>query len=160
VKSSLETLFAAQLRAAGLFFEREYRFCSWRRWLSDFVVEPDPYTPDHPRPEEGVLVEIQGGGFVNGGHSRGMGLERDCEKLATAAALGWRVIPMTGRQVKNGTGLALVKVALGLEPPETLQAAREAERATARSRKRRKRPARNKAVRGLPERVRRAVGLK
>ena len=38
-----------------------------------------------------VAVEIQGGVFVHGRHSGGVGQVKDMEKLNAAAAAGWKV---------------------------------------------------------------------
>lgn len=121
-RSKLELEFEAQLKAARhtdarLTFEREFQFCTWRKWRADFAIEPDMYEPDHPRPEEGVLVEIQGHG-PQGRHGSWGHAESDAEKFSTAAALGWRVLPITGKMVRDGTGLRLVEAALGIRPLE------------------------------------------
>lgn len=47
---------------------------------------------DFAWPEKRLLVEIQGGIWTNGGHSRGAGMKRDHEKANMAAALGYRVM--------------------------------------------------------------------
>lgn len=159
MKSALETLLAAQMKAAGIGAMPEYRFCPWRKWRADFRV----FQTAARRGEfftlsmENVLVEVQGGGFVNGGHSRGMGLERDCEKMATAAALGWRVLPVTGRQIKNGAALALIEAALGLKPLQAPPVERKARKVTRRQSPARKRPGRSYGE--LPVHVRKAAGL-
>ena len=44
-----------------------------------------------PYPEEKILVEVQGGIYTRGAHSRGVGLERDYEKLNLAQLNGFRV---------------------------------------------------------------------
>lgn len=69
----------------------EYRFCASRRYRLDvaFVAEK-------------LGVEIQGGGWIHGRHSRGAGMEQDAEKSALLAILGWRVIYCTPRQVSRG----------------------------------------------------------
>lgn len=61
------------------------------------------------------LVEIDGGGFVAGRHSRGTGMEKDAEKASAAAILGYRVIRCTPAQVNDGRALSWIKRALGLE---------------------------------------------
>jgi len=65
--------------------------------------------------DEQLLVEIDGGAYVNGRHSRGAGVEADCEKQSAAAILGYRVIRCTPRQVDDGTALSWIRQALGLE---------------------------------------------
>ena len=59
-----------------------------------------------------LAVEINGGGWVNGRHNRGSSLEDEYEKLAHAAALGWRVIPVTHKQLNRGELWPLLKMAL------------------------------------------------
>jgi hypothetical protein len=59
----------------------EYRFAPPRRWRFDFAW-----------PDQRVALEIQGGLFVQGRHTRGAALLKEHEKLNAAAALGWRVL--------------------------------------------------------------------
>jgi hypothetical protein len=59
----------------------EYRFAPPRRWRFDFAWL-----------ESRVALEVQGGVFVHGRHSRGAALLKEHEKLSTAAAMGWRVV--------------------------------------------------------------------
>jgi very-short-patch-repair endonuclease len=92
-----------QLRAASLPTpEMEYRFHPERRWRFDLAW-----------PDLKVAVEVDGGGFVQGRHSRGMGIERDSEKFSTSAAHGWRVFRVTPRMVRDGAALALIEKGLG-----------------------------------------------
>ena len=118
--SAAETLLAVQLEQAGIPFEREYRFAPPRRWRADFAVghafqvfdaeDGDRAIGVHPA----ILVEIDGGGFIAGRHSRGLGMEHDCEKASAAAILGYRVIRVTPSQVEDGRALEWVQQALGL----------------------------------------------
>jgi very-short-patch-repair endonuclease len=105
--SNAEILLAEQLRQAGIPFEQEFRFAPPRRWRADFRVEPN-----HPR--TAILVEIDGGGYVAGRHSRGGGMEADAEKQSAAAILGYRVIRCTPAQVDDGRALSWIRQALGL----------------------------------------------
>ena len=87
---------------AGLPFpERQFRFCPTRRWRADFAYVA-----------ERILIEVDGGAYVGGRHTRGQGFEADCEKTSTAAALGFRVIRLTGRMVKSGLAVELIRQAL------------------------------------------------
>ena len=52
-----------------------------RRWRLDFAIL-----------DLRLGIEIQGGTFMRGGHSRGAGQNRDFEKHNAATALGWRVL--------------------------------------------------------------------
>lgn len=68
----------------------ELRFAPPRKWRFDVAW------PSLSRP---VALEIQGGLFVHGRHSRGAALEQEHEKLNAAAALGYRVLFSTPRQL-------------------------------------------------------------
>jgi len=89
--------------------ETEYRFHPTRRWRFD-VAWPD-----------GLLaVEVEGGRWVAGRHTRGAGFEADMEKYNEAALLGWTVIRVTPGMVRDGRALAYVERAF-----KTLDNARE-----------------------------------
>jgi hypothetical protein len=93
-KARGDRLAALLLVEAGRFLEpavTEYRFAPPRRWRFDVAW-----------PGRKLAVEIEGGGFIGGRHSRGTGMEDDCEKYAEAMALGWRVLRVTPRQIENG----------------------------------------------------------
>lgn len=66
----------------------EYRFAPPRRWRFDFAWIAQK-----------VALEVQGGLFIQGRHSRGGALLKEHEKLNTAAALGWRVIYATPKTI-------------------------------------------------------------
>lgn len=96
--SNLEEILCFQLKALGLSFVREHRVVPTRRFRFD-VAFPDAL----------LAVEIQGGTWINGGHSRGKGIERDCEKAAEAMILGWRVLHVTTDQVRTGQALQWIQ---------------------------------------------------
>lgn len=75
----------------------EYRFHETRKWRFDwaFVVAR-------------LAVEVEGGAFVNGRHTRGVGFVKDTEKYAEALILGWRVLRVTPKQIADGTALTWV----------------------------------------------------
>lgn len=115
-RSDAETLLAVQLEQAGIPFQREFRFADPRRWRADFRVWPSG-PPDRltiPMPSNQFLVEIDGGGFVAGRHTRGTGVEKDAEKQSAAAIMGYRVIRVTPRQVDDGRALSWIRQALGI----------------------------------------------
>jgi hypothetical protein len=115
-----EALLAAQLsqhpEVRGDFC-RQFRFHPQRRWRADFALPKD-----RPR----VLVEVDGGVFARAGatrcwvcgqvpagrHTSGAGYERDCEKQAEAALLGYVYLRVTPRQVSSGQALSWVLRAL------------------------------------------------
>lgn len=69
----------------------EFRFHPQRKWRFDAAFVDDL-----------LAVEFQGGAFSGGRHTRGAGFSRDAEKFATAAALGWRIMPITTEQLNAG----------------------------------------------------------
>lgn len=72
----------------------EYRFHDTRKWRIDwcFVTEK-------------IAVEVEGGAFIQGRHSRGAGMLKDMEKYNTLACLGYRLIRVTPKQIANGEAL-------------------------------------------------------
>lgn len=50
-----------------------------------------------------TIIEVEGGIWVKGRHSRGSGFEKDCEKYLEAALLGFKVIRLTEKQLNAET---------------------------------------------------------
>ena len=69
---------------------------------------------DHAWPDKKLALEIDGGLFINGGHSRGESRERDYEKDAEAMMLGWRVLRVSRGQFRDGHAAVWVKTILDL----------------------------------------------
>jgi very-short-patch-repair endonuclease len=65
-------------------------------------------------PDAKLVVEVDGGTWRGGRHTRGSGYERDCEKLALACLAGYRLIKVTSHQVRSGAAVDWVGGALGL----------------------------------------------
>jgi len=51
--------------------------------------------------EHRVAIEIEGGIFTNGRHTRGVGYTKDCEKYNWLVMRGWRVLRYTTLHVKK-----------------------------------------------------------
>lgn len=95
--SSLEELFAFQLKAHRIKFEREVRLDPSRRFRWDFVVGD-------------LAIEVQGGQWrAKGAHNTGKAMGRDAEKGFIALKAGFRPLSITGDQVKSGVGLIWVE---------------------------------------------------
>jgi len=95
-KSDLERELAFQIRAVGLPEpEREARFHPVRRWRADFLWR-EPYM---------ILVEVHGGTWQMGRHSRGAGFRNDAEKENSATLMGYRVFKFTTGMVKEGAAI-------------------------------------------------------
>ena len=97
-RSSPEDELAFQLKAAKILFERQFKIHPDRRFLADFFL---------PKPQ--IVVEIDGGGYVNGRHSRGKGMERDCEKSAYIAQMPARLIRVTPKHIRSGEALRWIE---------------------------------------------------
>jgi hypothetical protein len=70
----------------------EHRFHDTRRWRFDLAWV-----------EQRVALEVNGGVFVAGRHSRGAGQMKDFEKLNAAQLAGWKVLQVTPKQLTDGT---------------------------------------------------------
>lgn len=113
--SSLDLLIEAQAAEAGWPKpEREVRFATPRRWRADYFWEQGvKYSFDDlgPRkdPAGPVVLEIEGGIWTKGRHTRGKGYLADMEKYNTMTAMGIRLIRLTPSQVCNGELTAWLK---------------------------------------------------
>ena len=106
-KQEAVDLLAVHVSALGQRVEREHRFAQLRhkrQWRFDIAF-----------PDIRVGVEVQGGVYVQGRHTRGAGVEADYEKFGAALELGWCVVLCTPRQVKSGQALRWVEAAIRLQ---------------------------------------------
>ena len=69
---------------------REYRFHPTRKWRFDFAWV-----------RERVAVEIEGGAWSQGRHTRGAGFSEDCAKYNAATCAGWSVLRFTGDMLRD-----------------------------------------------------------
>lgn len=100
--SHLETNLANQIETAGLPSPvREFRAIAGRRYRYDFAW-----------PERKLLIEVQGAIWVRGGHSTGVGITRDAEKLNLATLAGFRCLHVTSTHVTSGQALTWIQEAL------------------------------------------------
>lgn len=100
MKTSL-TAIASILENNGYAVELEYRFHPERRWRFDLAL-----------PAYKLALEVDGGLFVRGRHSRGAGIEKTHEKENAAATMGWRILKCQPRQVANFGALRIIEDAL------------------------------------------------
>lgn len=61
-------------------------------------------------PQEHLLIEIEGGNWTQGRHTRGQGYEDDCEKYSIASILGYTLIRVTYGMIQNGMAYNLLKL--------------------------------------------------
>ena len=103
--SQLEDDFAFQIAAAQLPQPvREYQFARTigRKWRFDFAW-----------PFYELAIELEGGVWTRGRHTRGSGFIKDCDKYNTAALMGWKVLRFTREHVDSGEALRVTEEALG-----------------------------------------------
>lgn len=101
VPSRLEAMLLAQLEGVGLRPEREVRFHPARKWRLDFAFLA-------PK----VAVEVEGGVWAQGRHTRGAGFSEDCVKRNAAQTLGWIVLSVTEEHITSGDALRWIADAL------------------------------------------------
>lgn len=101
-RSTLEATFDIGCQAWALpGAQAEFRFHPARRWRFDRAW-----------PELRVAVEIDGGTWSGGRHTRPAGYAEDCVKLNSAALMGWTVLRFTGEQVRRGEAYPFVAEAI------------------------------------------------
>jgi hypothetical protein len=102
VPVSPSSLFPLAVRQAGLpEATPEWRFHATRRWRFDFAW-----------PEQKVAVEVEGGAWIRGRHTRGAGFVGDMSKYNSAALLGWRVFRVEPKNLNTPGTLEMLKEAL------------------------------------------------
>jgi very-short-patch-repair endonuclease len=107
IQSNAELLLSVQLEQAGILHFREFRFHPTRRWRADFLIGPEQFA--------NLLIEIDGGSWVAGRHTRGSGFEKDAEKLNAAAELGYRVLRYTPKMIESGEALEQIRRILSMK---------------------------------------------
>jgi hypothetical protein len=108
VDSELEMKLYTRIQHAGLpLGTGQHRFVTGRQ-----------YRFDRCWTEQKVAAEVQGGIWSGGRHARGSGIAAECVKLSIAAALGWRVLPLTDDMIESGQAIELIRQALEIAPAE------------------------------------------
>ncbi len=75
----------------------EYRFLNKRRFRFDFAW-----------PDRMLAMEVEGGVWTGGRHTRGKGYSRDLEKYNLATLHGWEVYRFTTQDVEKGVAIAFM----------------------------------------------------
>lgn len=98
----MNRVFAALLREAGLPQpEAEHRFHPVRRWRFDYAW-----------PRHCLALEVEGGVWTRGRHTRPAGFLRDVEKYNAAAVLGWRVLRTTPKDLCTAATIDMLRRSL------------------------------------------------
>lgn len=72
-----------------------------RDWRCDFLW-----------PEQRIVVEVEGGVWTRGRHTRGDGFTKDLEKYNALTGAGWTLYRVSQREVTSGEALTLLEAAL------------------------------------------------
>lgn len=93
-----------QVEKGSILIYVEHRFDVLRKWRFDFAVRGN-----HLR----LGIEIDGGVWTQGRHTRGSGYVKDLEKFNHASGLhGWRVLHFLPSQVLDGSAIAFIRKVL------------------------------------------------
>ena len=90
VESGGEAALIQQLRALKIEFVQEFKFHTTRKWRADFHIKNTK-----------LLIEVEGGIWSGGRHTRGKGYLGDMEKYNAATMMGFQVLRFSTEQVKS-----------------------------------------------------------
>lgn len=76
----------------------EHRFHPERRWRFDLAW-----------PDRKIALEVDGGTWVKGRHTTGVGVYNDSVKFNEAAILGWRVLRVVPNMIRDGEAAKFVE---------------------------------------------------
>lgn len=85
-------------RETGFTITPEYRFDDKRRWRIDYAIV-----------EKKIAIEVEGGAYTNGRHTRPSGFIADMEKYNELTRAGWRLIRVTPDDLLSAKTLNLIK---------------------------------------------------
>jgi hypothetical protein len=77
---------------------KEFRFHPKRLWRFDYCI-----------PSIMCAIEVEGGAWSKGRHTRGKGFIGDMEKYNTATSLGWRLIRVTPSDLMSMKTIEFIK---------------------------------------------------
>lgn len=80
---------------------KEYKFHPERRWRFDFAI-----------PQYKIALEIEGGIWTRGRHTRPKGFLSDMEKYNMATLMGWRVFRTTPRDLYSVATITMLRTAI------------------------------------------------
>ena len=102
VQNEFEAKLARELKTLKIKFEQEFYFHPDRKWRADFHLI-----------DKKILVEVEGGIWSGGRHTRGKGYLRDLEKYNAATMMGFQVIRFSTDQVKSGHAIQQIEKMVG-----------------------------------------------
>jgi hypothetical protein len=101
--TAADLLLPAHLKELDVFVKTKVRVCEDRKWEFDFAERVIP------RGRSRLAFEIEGGIYIGGRHTRGVGYQRDLEKYNTATSLGWILFRFSTQDVLSGKAKEFVR---------------------------------------------------
>lgn len=90
--TNLENAFAQWLTFKNIQYVRQFQAIKDRRYKCDFYL-----------PKWNVIIEIEGGQWIQGRHQRGSGFKNDIEKYNQLTLSGYRILRLTTDHfIRNG----------------------------------------------------------
>lgn len=98
--------------------EVEDRYAFFNKLLTQEISEPVQEHKFHPKrkwkidfsyPDKKLAIEIEGGVWSRGRHTRGSGFIKDMEKYNALTEYGWRLLRFTPDDLKKQSTLDLIK---------------------------------------------------
>lgn len=102
IPNEFEAKLARELKTLKIDFEQEFKFHPERKWKADFHLVGKK-----------ILVEVEGGIWSGGRHTRGKGYIGDIEKYNAATMMGYQVIRFSTDQVKSGHAIQQIEKMVG-----------------------------------------------
>ena len=94
-----DKIFFACLKQQGIPLPTtEHKFHEGRKWRMDYAWIDNK-----------IALEVEGGVWTGGRHTRGQGFINDCEKYSEAAIAGWCVIRVTPQQLTDLNTMNMLK---------------------------------------------------
>nr|WP_216076880.1 endonuclease domain-containing protein [Acinetobacter defluvii] len=102
VVSEGEATLVQHLKTYNIEFQTEFKFNPERKWRADFYIVGS-----------NMLIEVEGGIWSNGRHTRAQGYLGDMEKYNSAQVLGYSVYRYSTEQVKSGKAIDEIRRLIG-----------------------------------------------
>jgi len=106
-RTPAQILLEKHLHELGLHFAKEQRFCE-RMWRFDYVLYRHEDAKDAELSCLRIAVEIEGGIWMRGRHTRGKGYQSDLDKYNEATMRGFRVLRFSTEDVLKGRAKAFI----------------------------------------------------
>lgn len=81
--------------------EKEFQFYAKRKWRFDYAI-----------PEYKIAIEVEGGVWTRGRHTRGAGFMGDMTKYNAAAVFGWRLLRVVPSTLMTDKTLGLIRACI------------------------------------------------